>query len=390
MIKKKILAFTAIRSEYDLLSSLYKLLNDSSDIELKLVVSGAHLSKSYGYSVEDILSDGFSILLKIETLLDSDSKMARLKSGSILLLNSIDVIANYNPDIIMYAGDREETLIGAMIGGYLEIPTIHFFGGDHVKDSHIDNPVRHATSKLSTIHMVSNEDHRLRLIKMGEKKERIFNIGSIALDKFQNFHSISMNEIKEYFQIKHNFNKFAILIFHPIPMERNLCQEIFENILLSLKMKKINAFVSYPNIDPGNRQIISVIEKYKDDHNFIFYKNLPRDVFISIYKNSQFIIGNSSSGILESASIPIPAINVGYRQTGRKANKNVLFSGITKQEISNAIEKAFSKEFKKILRFTKNIYGDGKSSLRAFTIIKKNDFRNLLYKDEDILEIIHE
>ncbi len=385
-MKKKVLAFTAIRSEYDLLSSLYKLLDNDETIEFKIIVSGAHLSENHGYTVEDIENDGLSILAKLETLIDSDTKASRVKSASILFQNAIDIISNYAPDIIIYAGDREEVIIASIIGGYLEVPTIHFFGGDHVQDSHIDNPVRHATSKLSTIHMVSNEDHAHRLIKMGESKERIFNIGSVALDKFLNESIKSREEIKKYFTIKREFDLFAILIFHPIPKERSKSAQIFENILLSLERKGINTFVSYPNIDPGNKEIIDVIEQYKNNKNFIFYHNQPRNIFISIYKNAKFIIGNSSSGILESASIPIPAINVGYRQTGRKANKNVIFTNGESQFIEEAINKALSQEFQEMIANITNMYGDGKSSQKAFDIIKKNTFKDLLFKDEDILD----
>lgn len=384
---KKIVAFTAIRSEYDLLSSLYKLLNNDENIDLRLIVSGAHLSKTYGFSVKDIENDGLKILAKIETLIDSDSKSARIKSGSILLQNSIDIVANYNPDLIIFGGDREEVVIAALIGGYLEIPTIHFFGGDHVKDSHIDNPVRHATSKLSTVHFVSNSDHAERLFRMGESRNRIYNIGSVALDKFVEEQIVSKDVIRKNFDLEQCFDRFCVVIFHPIPAERDQTASIFENILIALVEKNINAFVSYPNIDPGNREIIDVIDRYKNNRNFIFYKNLPRNMFISIYKNSIFIIGNSSSGIVESASIPIPAINVGYRQTGRKPNDNVIFSNTNKNEIVASIDLALSDEFQLRVKNTLNIYGDSKSTIRAYELIKSNDFKALLFKDEDALEI---
>lgn len=385
---KKIIAFTAIRSEYDLLSNLYKMLNNDKEIDLRLIVSGAHLSKTYGYSVKDIEKDGLKIFAKIETLLDSDTKASRLKSASILLQNSIDLIANFEPDLILFAGDREEVMIASLIGGYLEIPTIHFFGGDHVKDSHIDNPIRHATSKLSTIHFVSMQEHFDRLVKMGESNERVFNIGSVALDKFNIEPILSKEALHKIFYIEKNFEKFALVIFHPIPKERGKSGIIFENILLSLKNKNINAFVSYPNIDPGNKDIIEVIQKYQNDTNFIFYKNQPRNIFLNIYRNSMFIIGNSSSGIGESASIPIPAINVGYRQTGRKPNDNVIFSDINIDNISNNIELVLSKEFQDKLKGIKNIYGDGFSSERAYKLIKNNNFKEFIFKDEDILEMI--
>ncbi|MEA2015215.1 MAG: UDP-N-acetylglucosamine 2-epimerase, partial [Actinomycetota bacterium] len=151
-------------------------------------------------------------------------------------------------------------------------------------------------------------------------------------------------------------------------------------------------FVSYPNTDPGNKNIIDVIKKYENNNNFVFYKNLERKLFLSIYKNSMFLIGNSSSGIMEAASIPIPVINVGLRQTGRLANDNVIFCNTDRGSIDDAIKKAISDEFKKKVSQIKNIYGEGKSSEKAYKIIKKiikgNYLQKLSYKKEDILEII--
>lgn len=385
-MRKKILAFTAIRSEYDLLSGLYILLSRDKDIDFKVIVSGAHLSERSGYTIKDIEEDGLEILAKIETLQSADTKASRVMSGAILLQNSINLVSEYKPDMIIYAGDREEVIVASIIGGYLEIPTVHFFGGDHVKDSHIDNPVRHATSKMSTIHMVSTEEHARRLIMMGEDKKRVYNIGSVALDKFKKDSVYTLEEIKDIFEIDKRIKNYALLIFHPIPKERSKSAEIFENILITLKKKNIFTFVSYPNIDPGSSKIVSVIEKYKEIDSFYFYKSQPRKMFLSIYKNADFIIGNSSSGVIESASIPIAAINVGYRQTSRASNKNVIFTDTTQSDIEKAIEKINTNEFQHIVKSSNNIYGDGNSLNKAFKIIKNNSFNELLFKDEDILE----
>lgn len=389
-MKKKILAFTAIRSEYDLLSGLYKLLNKDKDIELKIIVSGSHLSERGGHTVKDIEQDGLDILARINTLNDFDTKALRIKSGAKLLSEAIDIVDKYKPDMIIYAGDREEVIIASIIGGYLEIPTVHFFGGDHVQDSHIDNPVRHATSKMSTIHMVSTHEHAERLYRMGEDKQRIFNIGSVALDKFHSEEVYTLDEMQDYFKIPSKIKNYALLIFHPIPKERKQSAKIFENILLALKEKNIFTFVSHPNIDPGSSDIVSIINKFKNTHGFNFYKSQPRKIFLSIYKNADFIIGNSSSGIIESASIPIPAINVGIRQTSRASNKNVIFCNTSKKSIEDAIEISKSKKFQNTLKNISNIYGGGNSIQNAFKIIKENTFSELLFKDEDILEMNHE
>tara|TARA_B110000259_G_C14017049_1_gene401695 strand:- start:2107 stop:2787 length:681 start_codon:yes stop_codon:yes gene_type:complete len=221
---------------------------------------------------------------------------------------------------------------------------------------------------------------------MGEDKKRVYNIGSVALDKFKNDAIYTPEEIKDIFDIDKDIKNYAILIFHPIPKERSKSAEIFENILISLKKKNIFTFVSYPNIDPGSSEIVSVIEKYKEMDSFYFYKSQPRKIFLSIYKNADFIIGNSSSGVIESASIPIAAINVGYRQTSRASNKNIIFTDTAQSDIEKAIETINTNKFQHIVKSSNNIYGDGNSLNKAFKIIKNNSFNELLFKDEDILE----
>ncbi|MGJ0290682.1 UDP-N-acetylglucosamine 2-epimerase [Aliarcobacter cryaerophilus] len=384
---KKILAFTSIRSDYDLMSPLYRLLHEDKDIDFKIIVSGAHLSHSFGYSVEQIRKDRFDILLEIETLLNSDTGLSRAKSASLLLQNSLEIIAKFNPDLIIFAGDREDVLVYAMIGGYLNIPTIHVFAGDHVEDGYIDNPIRHATSKLSTAHFVSLKEHKKRLVRMGENPKRVFEIGNISLDKFISYKPMLKSEIKQYFNIDKNFDDFALMIFHPVTEEIEKVDEYFENILKNLEKRDINTFVSYPNVDPGNQKLLKVIDNYKENKNFIFYKNLDRDIFMSIYKHSKFIIGNSSSGICEAASLKIPAINVGLRQTGRYADKNVIFCGTSFEEISKSLDKALSKDFLEKLNDLQNSYGDGNSAKKAYEIIKSIDFKSMIAKVEDPLKV---
>lgn len=384
---KKILGLTTIRSDYDLLSPLYKKLNEDKDMEIKLLVAGAHLSISYGESVKNIKTDGIDILCKLETLIDSDSKRSRLKSASILLQNSIDIVAQYDPDLIIYAGDREDVILGGLLGGYLEIPTVHFYGGDHTKDGYIDNSVRHATSKLSTIHMVSTSTHKERLKSIGEAGERIYKIGSIALDNFKNHKSLNKKEIFSRFQNEYFLDDFALVIFHPISEDRSVIHHHFENILKVLEEQNVPAFVSYPNIDPGNKKIIKVINKYREKNTFIFYKNLERNLFLSIYKNANLLIGNSSSGILEAASVPIPVVNVGRRQMGRYAPKNVIFCDAEIKSIRSSVKKALSFSFLSKIKNMFNPYGDGNSAQKAYEVLKHNDFQKLLYKAEDPLEI---
>jgi len=380
----KILALTSIRSEYDLLSSLYKLLNVDKDIEFKVLVSGAHLSSEHGFTKQYIENDGFEILLEIETLINGDSNKSKLKTASIFLQNSIDIVAQFNPDLILYAGDREDVIMGGLLGTYLHIPTIHFYGGDHESGGHEDTVIRHATSKLSTYHFVSNKEHADRLMKMGETQSRIYNIGSISLDRFTQYKAFSIDTIRNKLQLP-VINKMALLIYHPSPSVEDNDSYVFENILKSLEEENIFTFVSYPNTDSNSSEIIKIIEKYKQNCNFYFFKNFERELFLSIFKRSQFIIGNSSAGIYEAASIPIPAINVGQRQKDRMSGKNVKFCETNIKDIRETIQEVTTLKFIKSIKNIVNPYGDGESAHRAYKLIKSIELKKLLQKIEDPL-----
>lgn len=384
---KKILAITGSRADYDLMSGLFRRLQADVGIDLRLLVGGAHMSRTYGHTIDLILRDGFTILHSVESLIDSDSLASRLKTASIMLQSAVDAVANWEPNVIIYAGDREEVWIGAMLGTYLEVPTVHFYAGDHTDSGHVDNPVRHAVSKLSTAHAVTMEEHRQRLLCMGEPTSRIRVIGNISLDNFVNCKALSSQEMEQLIGLPASMTRYALVLFHPDPSEKVIAAEIFERILLALKKQEIGGCVGYPNTDPSNRDIIDVIEKYRGDVKFFFYLNTDREQFISMYKRASFIIGNSSSGILEAASIPVPAINVGLRQRGRAAGGNVIFCDSGAEDISAAITEALSKPFLDMVKSIRNPYGDGDSAEKAYRMLVEMDLQSMRLKTEDALKI---
>lgn len=386
--KRKILAFTAGRSDYDLLSYLYKMLSQDPGIDFRLIVSNAHLSPTHGMTVRNIERDKIKILDKIETLLDSDSDSARIKSASHLLQNSIHSVERFSPDLIIYAGDREEVIIGALIGGYLKIPTAHFFAGDHDRDGLIDNPIRHAASKLSAYTFASLPEHQKRLIAIGQNPARVFTIGSCALDKFRYEPIIPK---KKFFSLLTRdgrvFDRYALVIFHPLMAYEHETIGDFKNIIKALGNQRIPAIINLPNIDPGSRKLITLMQEIKGVKDLIFVKSLDRDVFVNVYRNAAFQIGNSSCGIVEAASIPLGVINVGRRMEGRRSMSNVIFTDSKLANIESAIVKVNSPAFQAAhVKGIKNIYGDGKSSERAFRILKNLPLENFaMFRKEDPL-----
>ncbi|WP_035790674.1 UDP-N-acetylglucosamine 2-epimerase [Clostridium beijerinckii] len=381
---KKVLGFTGIRSDYDLLSLLYKKLNESSDFEIKLIVSGAHLSETYGYTFDNIVQDKIPVIAKIENLIDSNSRASRIKSLSILLQDCIHTIVEYKPDIIIYAGDREEVVVGGLIGTYLRIPTIHFFGGDHALDGNIDNPIRHAVSKLSSLHFVSNQESKKRLIKSGEHERRIFNVGSPALDKFLSTKYINKKDVLNSLD-RPCWDNYAVMIYHPFAGEENEAGKHFEEILISLEKKSIKTFASYPNVDAGNKEIIKIIDKYSSKDNFKFYKNLPRELFVNLLRNCMFMIGNSSAGLYEAPLLKLGAINVGNRQKGRLCAANVIFVEQGINNIIKGIEKVMTREFQILLSKVECPYGDGDSIDKIINLMRSLDFESYVSKSEDPL-----
>ncbi|MGL5152403.1 MAG: UDP-N-acetylglucosamine 2-epimerase [Clostridium sp.] len=383
MCIKKILAFTGIRSDYEIMEELYKGLNNSKDFEIKLIVSGAHLSHTYGYSVAEIERDGIPILCEIENLFDSNSRGARVKSLGLLLENSVQEVEKYNPDAIIYAGDREEVMVGALLGAYLRIPTIHFFGGDHAIDGNIDNVVRHSVSKLSSIHFVTNEDAKNRLLKMGEHKKRIFNVGSPSLDKLINTNVIRKKELLKSFNKNEEWNNYAMLMYYPLAGEERFCGQQFLEILMALESENVKTFVSFPNVDSGNKSIIDVIDEFKDNKNFHFYKNLNRESFINLLRNTRFLIGNSSAGVYECPLLKIPVINVGNRQKGRLTSTNVNFIEYGVENIIEGIRNLDNEEYMKQIDECESPYGNGNSINGILSLMRDLPFESFLEKCED-------
>ncbi len=386
--KMKIFAFTSIRSEYDLMSALYKRLSLDSDVDFQLIVSGTHLVPVQGGSVSEIENDGFIISYRIETLLASDSQVSRVKSAAILQSACADILSNETPDLVIFAGDREDVLIYASVCAFLNIPTIHFFGGDHAKDSHVDNPVRHATSKLASVHFVSTEEHKTRLLAIGEPERRIFVIGSVALDKFLSEPIVTKSEVLNRIGIDSDAEdeKIAVLIFHPVDSELGRTGTYIHNMVSALNGLGYHVCAGMPNSDPGNHAIRDALITLKGSARITIYENLSRSLFINLLRSADLMIGNSSAGLLEAPSIPLPAVNVGERQKGRLAPSNVIFSSGSVEAITQAVLHTKSEEFLSQLRCISNPYGDGRSVDRAYGLIKKINFSEYVRKPEDPLE----
>lgn len=373
MKKRKIIAVTGARSDYDLLYSVYYKLNEISDIDFSIIISGPHLSDNFGFTAKYVIDDGFRISGQIFNLVDSNQKVGRAVSIGAQIQTLSSILYNENPDIVLVAGDREEAISVTLTCAYMDIFVAHFFGGDIAKDGNIDNTTRYASSKFAHLHFPTLLEHKKTLLMLGEDEERIFVVGNPALDRILSTKELNFKEIESHLSVAHKkITQFCVLIQHSIITETHLQSKHIRETLEAILSSNIHCFVNYPNSDAGALDIISAYEEYstKYPNNFTLFKNLDRVIYINLLRQAKFLIGNSSSGIVEVASFGLPAINVGSRQRGRIHGENVVFTNNDKHEIADAIQKVLhDKEFITLVKKKNNPYGDGKSAEKIVEVL---------------------
>jgi len=386
MKKRKIIAISGARSDYDLLYSVYNKLNNDPNIDFKIVITGPNLSDNYGYTAKNIENDEFEIAGRIFNLVDSSQKIGRIISIGLQIPSLANLLLQENPDIVLVAGDREEAISGTMTCAYMDIPVAHFFGGDIAKDGNIDNAVRYASGKFAHIHFPTLEEHRKTLLKLGEDDWRIFVVGNPALDRILSTPELSDKEVFTRLNVmEKNISNYCVLIQHPIITQYDLQEKHIKITLDALKEFDGHCFINFPNSDAGSNRIISAYQKYANDFpkKFTLFQNLERKTYINLLRSAEFLIGNSSSGIVEVASIGLPAINVGERQRGRIHGENVIFVDNDGQQIKMAIHKIRTdSDFQEKVKKKYNPYGEGNSADKVVKVLKELEINDkLIYKN---------
>lgn len=385
-MNKKIIAVTGARSEYDLLSPIFEKLNKDTYFEFSLVVTGSHLSESFGKTIKFIEKDGYVIEDKIYNLLDTNDRIGRIISLGTQIGGLAQAFDRLKPDIVLVAGDREEAISVTMTCAYMDIPVAHFFGGDIAKDGNIDNSVRYAASKFAHIHFPSLKEHKQTLLKLGEEENRIFVVGNPALDKFLNVPNLSLKELSKRLEFEINEGEeYFVLIQHSIISEVELQGTHIRETLEAIVESGKKCFINYPNSDAGHFAIIEAYNQYSTKYpkQFKLFQNLDRLTYINLMRKATCLLGNSSSGILEAPSIGLPVINIGNRQKGRIHGNNVIFVDNNKKQILNAIDKVLNdKVFIQLVQSSPNPYGDGKTAKKVVKILKDIEINDqLIYKN---------
>ena len=370
---RKVFVVTERRADFSRFKPILEMINDDVDLNYDLVVTGIHLLDSYGKTINEIKDGGFEVFKTVkmfEDNVDKDSGAEMTKALGRVTMGLVEAIEESKPDIILSGFDIGANLAVSIAGAHMNIPVVHIQGGE--VSGTIDESIRHAVSKFSHYHLVSNNDAKNRLIKMGEIPKHIFVVGCPSIDAMLDITINTPNEIEEKFGIDVKKNFFLVLQ-HPVTTELNDAKKQIRETLNAVKKSGVQSVLIYPNNDAGSQAIIGEIK----NSNIKYFPTLSLKDYVSLLSYTTSLIGNSSSGIHETATFKVPTINIGTRQQGRLRPENVIDVDYQEYEITGAINKILNdKEFQNNVRYCINPYGDGKSANRIIEILKKIDIGN--------------
>lgn len=369
---KHICVVTGTRAEYYLLYPLIKKLENESDIKLNLVVTGSHLSPKYGMTVRDIEKDGFYIEKKIEILNDTDSVYDINIAMGRAIVKFGEYFEHEKQDLLFILGDRYEMLAVAIAAMNSQVPIAHIHGGE-ATEGLIDECIRHSITKMSYLHFTSCEAYRKRVIQLGEDPKRVFNVGALGVENIKNTTFMTQEELERDLEFSLN-GCVALFTFHPITLQKDTLEKEFRHVLEALQeFPKLRIIFTKANADSGglliNKMLDSYMQYHQDTCKVVYNLGLIR--YLSVMNLADIVIGNSSSGILETPVFKIPTVNIGSRQQGRIQAMNVINCNTNKEEIVKAIHRALSTEFREDAKKADNPYGRGESSKMIIDITKK-------------------
>ena len=366
-MKRTIAVVTSSRADY---SHLYWPLHDLAqhpEVDLKLIVLGAHLAPQFGETVKEIEKDGFPIAARLECLLSSDTDVGMAKTLGVAVLALADQLGQMRPDLLLLIADRYEMLAPAAVALTLRIPIAHIEGGE-ISEGAIDDAVRNALTKMSHIHFTSTEGARARVVAMGEEPWRVHRAGAPSLDHLRRSRLLSVHELEEMLKI--NLQRPTVVVaYHPVTIVRDTTQEA-DSLFAALDDLDAQILFCYPNSDAGSHALMQRTRAFLATHSDArVYVNLDAVTYWSLLGHVAVLIGNSSSGIMEAASFALPVVNLGFRQKGRERARNVLDAAPEAQAINDAMARATSSEFRASLAGMTNPYGDGHAAEKIVQVL---------------------
>jgi len=386
---KQIAVMTGTRADYGLLQPIISLIEHHPEMTLQLLVTGSHLSSQYGDTWKQIEQDGFKISACIPILTEDDSPAGIARSTGKAVLGFADTLSDDTPDCLVVLGDRYEALAAAEAALLMAIPIVHIHGGE-LTEGAVDDAIRHAISKMASLHFVSHQQYARRLMQMGEPEDRIMVTGAPGIDNILNMKKMNKAEIERSLNFSLGESCFLVT-YHPVTRSTNNNDDDLQGLFESLDKYPNSQIVwTYPNADANSQYLIDQIKSYafRNKNRVMALPSLGQRRYISMLSHADLVIGNSSSGIIEVPSFKIPTINIGDRQKGRIRVNSIVDCLPTRSSINSAIEMALSKDFQASLSKVVNPYGDGNSAdkiVNALSSISSKDLGRKPFVDRNII-----
>ncbi len=377
---RRIAVVTATRAEYGLLSCLLRELKAAPDVELQLIVTGAHLSVHHGQTENQILADGFAIDARIPIPLEEDTPRAITKSLGLATIGFADTLAKLAPDILVLLGDRWETLAAAEAALIARVPVAHIHGGESTEGA-IDEAIRHSITKMAHLHFVAARPYRDRVIQLGEAPDRVWVVGAVGLDLIFGLAPLDRDSLEASLGIR--FGKPSFLVtYHPETLNGDDDARKMRTILEVLDETGGTVIVTGVNADPNGSLLRAEAERFVAKHHdrFAIFTSLGSERYLSVMRQVDAVVGNSSSGLLEAPAIGVPTVNIGNRQRGRLSAPSVLDCDATKPSLRATIGIALSSAHKAVSARCDTPYGTRGAAQRIASILRSYNLSNLLMK----------
>lgn len=354
---KRIAVITATRAEYGLLSPVIKALRkyENENLQIDLIVTGTHLSDIYGMTVKEI-DDRIDYRIPVSVASESERDISSNQAEVLIKFTELFSCIRYNAVFLL--GDRYETLAVAIAAGNTRIPVFHMCGGDTTEGA-LDEWIRHSITKISYLHFVTNEESRKRVIQLGENPLRVFNYGSTSIDNILTV--ADMSKVEALKSIGMSECRYILCTYHPVTMEGNTVDGQIEAFLNAIKMfPTLQFIVTKSNADQGGARINQLLDIAENEiDNLHVYTSLGVRRYLSLMKYAELVLGNSSSGIIETPAFHVPTVNIGDRQRGRLQSNSIINCGTSTGEIIDAVNRAMSEEHHRICDNVTSPYGDG-------------------------------
>jgi UDP-hydrolysing UDP-N-acetyl-D-glucosamine 2-epimerase len=366
-VKRKIAVITTSRADYGHLYWPLRELQQHPNVQLELIALGAHLSPEFGGTIREIEKDGFPIAAKIECLLSSDSDVGMAKTIGMATLSLADALGAMRPDVLLLIADRYEMLAPASVALALRIPIAHIEGGE-ISEGAVDDAVRNALTKISHIHFTSTETARRRIIAMDEEPWRVHRAGAPSLDHLRRSTLLDRAALETRLGIGLQVPA-TVVAYHPVTIARDTVREA-NSVFAALERLTGQILFCYPNADAGSRELIARAQDFvaRRDNAHVFV-NLDALTYWSLLRQANLFLGNSSSGIMETPSLALPAVNIGLRQQGRERARNVIDATPDVTSIVAAVDRARSEEFRASLADMTNPYGEGQAAGKIVEVL---------------------